>query len=178
MRDMKGRGKMLKIKKMELSDKNAFECFVDRYKAECGAEVLPFGLNPNNLPYEVFFDQITQLSDKDTLPAGWVKTIYYLLWNDDEIIGALNVRCEDSEFVLNHAGHIGYAIAPWKRKQGYASAALNMLLPIVKSFGINRVLLTCDIDNEASKRVIIKNGGRFDHRNDTKEFYWIKLTKC
>ncbi len=166
---------MLKIEEIALSDKNAFEDFVNRYRAECGTETLPFGLNPDNLPYEEFYNKVMLLSNKDALPVGWVVTKYYLLWENNEIIGALNARCEDSDFILNHAGHIGYAIAPWKRNQGYATAALNMLLSIIRSFGLDRVLLTCDIDNEASKRVIIKNGGRFERRNDTKEFYWIDM---
>lgn len=127
---------MLTIEEMSLSHKDALNVFVQRYRAECGAEVMPFGLNPDNLPYEEFFERIKRLSDRETLPEGWVLTRYYLLLDDDELIGALNARFEDSDFILNHAGHIGYAVAPWKRNNGLATQALRMLLPLVKSYGL------------------------------------------
>ena len=166
---------MLNIREMSLSDKTAFENFAARYREECGTEAPPFGLNPDNLPYEEFYGRISRLACRDTLPEGWVLTRYYLLRDGDELVGAANIRCEDSDFILNHAGHIGYAVAQWKRNQGIASAALGMLLPIAGSFGLERVVLTCDHDNEPSKRVIMKNGGTFVRRSDAKEFYIIRL---
>lgn len=36
---------------------------------------------------------------------------------------------------------------------------LKLILPICHEFGENKVLLTCDKENIASKRTIIKNGG-------------------
>jgi predicted acetyltransferase len=34
-----------------------------------------------------------------------------------------------------------------------------MILPICRSEGFSRVLITCDDDNEASRKVILANGG-------------------
>jgi predicted acetyltransferase len=50
-------------------------------------------------------------------------------------------------------------VVPWKRRRGYATRALALLLPVAREVGLNRVELTCDDDNEASRRVILANGG-------------------
>ena len=56
-------------------------------------------------------------------------------------------------------GHVGYSIVPWKRGRGYATEALRRILPQARAEGLVRVVITCDDDNDASKRVILANGG-------------------
>ncbi|HSO04292.1 MAG TPA: GNAT family N-acetyltransferase, partial [Candidatus Limnocylindrales bacterium] len=56
-------------------------------------------------------------------------------------------------------GHIGYSVVPWKRRRGYATAALAAMLPIAAAEGLPIVDITTDVDNVASQRVILANGG-------------------
>ena len=56
-------------------------------------------------------------------------------------------------------GHVGYTVVPWKQGRGYATEALRQILPVARAEGFARVLLTCDDDNEASRKVIRANGG-------------------
>ncbi len=42
---------------------------------------------------------------------------------------------------------------------GLASEMLRLVLPFCREFGESKVLLTCDKENVASQRTIIKNGG-------------------
>ncbi len=56
-------------------------------------------------------------------------------------------------------GHIGYAVVPWKRGQGYASLALGILLGELDGLGLPWVELTTDTDNVPSQNVILNNGG-------------------
>ncbi len=166
---------MLEIKELELSDRAEFELFEKRYKQECGEEQITFGLNPDNLPYEQFFEKIKNLSFPEKLPEGWVPAKFYLARKDGDVIGLLTVRYGDSDFVRNFAGHIGYCIAPWARRKGYASEALGLLLPVAHSLGLDHALLTCNPENSASRKVILKNGGVLERRNQDKEIYRIDL---
>jgi predicted acetyltransferase len=56
-------------------------------------------------------------------------------------------------------GHIGFAVVPWKRRQGIATQALRDILPESWAVGLPFVEITTDPDNTASRRVIESNGG-------------------
>ena len=61
-------------------------------------------------------------------------------------------------------GHIGFAVVPWKRRHGYATQALGLLLHEAGDKGLTFVELTTDPDNVASQRVIEANGGHLIER--------------
>lgn len=78
----------------------------------------------------------------------------------------------------------GKEIFPPKRRNGYASEMLGLILPICRAFGESKVLLTCDKKNEALRRTIIKNGGVLENEVDDTvglsesgmiQRYWILL---
>jgi predicted acetyltransferase len=56
-------------------------------------------------------------------------------------------------------GHIGYSVVPWKRRLGYATEALRLILPDAAREGLDFVELTTDLDNIGSQRAIAANGG-------------------
>ena len=56
-------------------------------------------------------------------------------------------------------GHIGFSVVPWKRRRGYATRALALLLPDAAIEGLEYVELTTDLGNAASQAVIRANGG-------------------
>jgi RimJ/RimL family protein N-acetyltransferase len=45
-----------------------------------------------------------------------------------------------------------------------------------RHLGLDRVLLTCDVDNEPSRRVILANGGVPDGRSGHDDRFWIDLS--
>jgi len=63
---------------------------------------------------------------------------------------------------------------------GVASEMLRQLLETARAKSIRRLLITCDEDNVASERTIVKNGGAFESivRNGDKpkkKRFWIDL---
>ncbi|HEX3281424.1 MAG TPA: GNAT family N-acetyltransferase [Pyrinomonadaceae bacterium] len=87
------------------------------------------------------------------------------MW-DGEFCGVINFRWQPGTAELPEycPGHIGYAVVPWKRRRGYATRALKLLLPQASSEGLPYVDIVADADNVPSQRVIEANGGRLIER--------------
>ena len=87
---------------------------------------------------------------------GFVRWIW-----DGALAGSIGLRWQPGTddlppHVLNH---VGYAVVPWKRRRGYATRALALLLPEARAPGLRRLELTTEPENLASCRVIERNGG-------------------
>lgn len=89
---------------------------------------------------------------------GFVRWVW-----DGEFCGSIGFRWQPGTEALPPTclGHIGYAVVPWKRRLGYATAAVASLLPEARRLGLAYVELTTRPDNMASQRVILANGGVF-----------------
>ncbi|MEM9561183.1 MAG: GNAT family N-acetyltransferase [Actinomycetota bacterium] len=82
------------------------------------------------------------------------------LW-DGEFCGSINARWQPGTVELppHVLGHVGYTVVPWKRRRGYASRALGLLLEELAFLDLPYVELTTTPDNVGSQRVIEVNGG-------------------
>jgi RimJ/RimL family protein N-acetyltransferase len=82
------------------------------------------------------------------------------LW-DGEFCGVIGFRYVPGTTDLppHCLGHVGYSVVPWKRRRGYATQALALLLARLPAEGLPWVELTTDPDNTASRRVIEANCG-------------------
>ena len=65
-------------------------------------------------------------------------------------------------------GHIGYSVRPSERKKGYGTEILKQALEYAKTININNVMLACYKENEGSRKIIVKCGGKLE-----KEFTYI-----
>ncbi|MBL8226574.1 MAG: GNAT family N-acetyltransferase [Chromatiales bacterium] len=86
----------------------------------------------------------------------------FCLWIwDGEFCGSIGFRWKPgtTELPPHCPGHVGYSVVPWKRRRGYATRALRLLLPLARAEGLAHIELTTDADNVASRRVIEANGG-------------------
>ncbi len=105
------------------------------------------------------------LESKDTCPEGLVPCVQYCLLDTstNELIGLANIRLELNDYLYKYGGNIGYSISPSKRKQGYGTIQLKLVLNECKNLNINQVLITCIEENIASRKVIEKCGGVFQN---------------
>lgn len=81
------------------------------------------------------------------------------IWKDG-FCGSIGLRWQPGTEALppHCAGHVGYAVAPWRRNEGHASAALIALLPEARAVGLRYVEATTSPGNPASARVLEKAG--------------------
>lgn len=109
----------------------------------------------------------------------WVHCTYRWMVEGDRVLGAIALRHGLNNFLINVGGHIGYGVRPAERRKGRASWALGLILDEARKLGIDRVLITCRVDNEASARTIEKAGGVFEDirgsGHDEVRRYWITL---
>lgn len=88
-------------------------------------------------------------------------------------LGTLVIRHELTPDLVEVGGHVGYhVVSPWRR-QGHATGMLAAGLLECRNLGIGPVLLTCAVDNEPSRRVILANGGVPDGRARGEDRFWI-----
>ena len=140
--------------------------FLDRYLESSG--------------YEEWLDEIRYLefnSDSSKVSAS----TFFMVDDNDFIIGMVNIRHTLNDKLLFHGGNIGYSIRPTKRGKGYAKIALFLALKECFSLGLTRVLITAEDNNVPSYRTIEALGGVMENKvlDEGKYFrrYWIDVEK-
>ena len=127
-----------------------------------------------NFSYEEWVESNQNQEMGINLPEGWVPAIQLVAFSvKDRAIGFLNLRLRLSNFLLEEGGHIGYSIRPSERGKGYAKETLRQGLQVAKEKNIKKALVTCSVNNPASRTVILANGGLIEDVRDGVERYWI-----
>ena len=132
---------------------------------------------------EVWIDFCESCKNPDTVPNGLVPAtqFIYVREQDDKIVGMLQIRHFFNPYLEKYGGHIGYSVAPSERHKGYAAQMLKEALPKCRDLGLERVLITCNQDNEGSRQTIRKNGGVYEstvyeaEEGIYLERYWIVI---
>ena len=101
---------------------------------------------------------------------GKVHCTYFWILDDDgvapgepaRLVGFLALRHVLNELLLQAIGHIGYSVRPSARGRGIAQGALKLGLDRARERGIEQVLVTCSVTNDASRAVTERCGGQFD----------------
>ncbi len=124
-------------------------------------QLLHLRRNPGQFLYDLYRSPLFRLPDGSQVP----RLPAHEFWiSDGEFCGRIGFRFQrgTEDLPATVFGHVGYTIVPWKQRRGYATQALRLILPVARSEGFSRVQITCDNDNEASRRVILANGGILD----------------
>ena len=123
---------------------------------------------------------IEKSSNPETVDENWVEasTFFVIRETDQRIIGMVDIRHRINKFLALFGGHIGYSVRPSERKKGYGTKILEMALKYAKTINIQRVMLACYKENEGSRKIIVKCGGKLAGEytyidNKIIQIYWI-----
>ena len=147
------RSARLRLRPLRLDDEAAFWAA----QQELGAEDFLFGFIR---PDEAFAEHVVQLEARRRRAMdGFVESTWLVADVAGEVVGRTSIRHTLNEHLAFHGGHVGYAVRPPWRRRGYATEILRQSLVIVRSYGVEHVLLTCDDRNIGSAGVIEACGG-------------------
>ena len=142
--------------------------------------------NLGKMNFQQWLTDLENNKYEENLPKDYSTHTFYLIENDeDRIVGAIGLRWKEVPVLMKYGGFIGYSIRPTERGKGYATEMLRLILPICHQFGEGQVLLTCDKENEASRKTIIKSGGILENEiasppgsgeNRIVQRYWIAVS--
>ncbi|NIK79462.1 putative acetyltransferase [Paenibacillus castaneae] len=148
---------------------------------ESGENMVPWVISKDPSDFEAMVQFLLHNEKGENLPEGWVPdSTFWLVAEDQKIIGAVNIRYRLTEHLLQSGGHIGYGIRPSERQKGYATKLLALALEEARRLGIQRALVVCDEHNEASARTIVRNGGvpdssYIEENGNVIKRYWIGI---
>ncbi len=165
----------LRLRPLRLDD----EADALRARAELEADGFTFLLDWKPAqPWVTYLQELERRRRGLDLPADRVPATFLAASVGPDLVGRVSIRHRLNDFLLNFGGHIGYAVRPSYRRQGFAGEILGQALIIARAEGVERVLVTCDEDNAISTRVIERHGGvlediRPDPDGPPKRRYWI-----
>jgi len=169
----------LRLRPLRLDDEAAF---VAGHKA-LAAEGFTFGLGYEpGMAWETYTERLAAWRVGVALPDNFLPSTFLVADVDGQIVGRSSIRHSiTNEFLAREGGHIGYCVLAEHRRRGYATEILRQSLVVVRSIGVERVLVTCDDDNVGSATVIERCGGVFESLTENtenpngapKRRYWI-----
>lgn len=122
-----------------------------------GRPQVPAGMRTDQ--FSAYVEGLHDLAAGRNLPTGYIPSKEFWIIDGDGYAGRiiLGLSYYPSPERLGH--HVGYAVRPSKRRRGYATQALRLMLEEANKLGIYRLMPTCGQDNVASRKVIEANGG-------------------
>ena len=112
--------------------------------------------------WPLYLSTLTDARLGRNLPDGHVPAIFLVAEAAGCLVGRVSIRHTLTPLLETVGGHIGYAVRPAHRRKGFATRILRGALAHAHELGIERTLVTCDIDNVGSRTVIERCGGVLD----------------
>ena len=169
----------MKLKLVKLTEKYRPQ-LCEMMEEWCGTDekIVPYAIRKTD--YHNFDEYLEGLEVKDSSGGLVPDSTYFCLDEERNIfVGAVNIRHYLNDALLLTGGHVGDGVRPSERGKGIGTEMVSLALEECKKLGISRVLMTCDKDNVASARTIIKNGGVLENEvfsdGEAVQRYWINI---
>lgn len=169
--------KSIILRELTDQDENSFLNWVEQW-TEDDLGWATFTWEPG-MPHAEHLQKLQDKKDKSKIPSNRVPDTMLYAFLDNEIVGRLSIRHELNDHLLERGGHLGYAVSPKHRKNGFASEIVRQGLVACQKLGLDRVLITCGDTNIASWKIIEKFGGSMENRifdmedNELVRRYWL-----
>ena len=127
-----------------------------------GEQVIHGSALYDQMPFDQWLENTNRNHDPATVRPDWtVSTTFFAVRQADGcMLGMIDVRhALTVPFLQEYGGHIGYAVRPAQRRNGYATRMLQLALAYCRDLGISQVQLGCFADNAASVHTIRRCGG-------------------
>jgi predicted acetyltransferase len=169
----------LALRSLQPTDDIPFKSAIAEFKTEA----LPFQFvlgYDESIPFTAWIEKLKMWPSGEGLPN--VPNTFLVGVVDGKIVGRVSIRHYLDDFLRKVGGHVGYGVVPNYRHRGYATEILRQSLPVCSSLGIDRVLLTCDVENVGSQKVIERCGGIFENTIENPQTkgkerrYWIDIS--
>lgn len=147
----------MKLVKPDIKYRESYESVLEESKDQTGDTI--FAKPAHGESFEQFVRRLNDESEGINIKPERVRASTYWLIDNEEVIGRVQIRHSLNERLRMYGGHIGYIVRPSKRRMGYGKKLLQMGLVEAKKIGIKNALVTCDIGNTASSKIITSNGG-------------------
>ena len=187
-------GKMLYLKEANFDDIEKEYLFVTTEPADENGFINDFaGISFDDFKTKAL-PQMIDWSRGKNLPQGFVPETFYFLWSDEHldehgyelegaedkketlIVGEFRLRHHLTSALENGSGHVGQFIHKDFRGRGYCTRGLALLIEEARKIvPEDELYLHCNLDNEASLKVMLKNGGVIHHKDEGGCFVRIKL---
>lgn len=160
--------------------KQSYLAAVEEYQAERLKNYVNLDISSLGRDFDAYIQQLHDESQGKNLPESFIPHTVFWLVEGNEYIGRVDIRHELTSGLKKAGGHIGYDVRPSRRGHGFGKLILQLGLQKAREMGIDNILITCDVNNIPSRKVIEANGGElFDTRSmgkgrPKKNFFWIK----
>lgn len=147
---------------------------------ESGETIIPRSSSRNGRTFAQMQQKWSEGETDKAYEVGFVpNSLFFLTTRDGRILGSLSYRRVLNEKLRSNGGHIGYGIRPSERRKGYATWFLSRFLTSEPVRHLDKVLVTCDEDNLASRHTIEACGGRLGDKLEWEGVwtrrYWIDI---
>lgn len=126
---------------------------------------------------EQWLKRIAMMSPNSTV-RGFYPTAVYLAYRENQLVGMLNIRLSEDDFLRRYAGHIGYNVRPSARNQGIASEMLRFALAVCRKNGIEQPIICTEADNLYSQKTALSCGFLHDGEEITETNQKIIRFRC